>query len=69
MARSKRSYKDKPVRLYHSNHKALKKIAFLCEVPIELLTNAIMEKGLSDRDFMEKVLLELGANPRYLDES
>lgn len=69
MARSKlNGQKDKPVRLYYSNHKTVKRMGFQCTIAIEKLVNIIIEKATSDRDFMEKVLLELGVEPKCLDE-
>ncbi|MEM2760478.1 MAG: hypothetical protein QXU32_11870 [Nitrososphaerales archaeon] len=60
--------KDKPVRLYAINHKALKRISFQCEIALEALVNSMIAKVLNDKEFLEEILRELEVEPRCMDE-
>jgi hypothetical protein len=60
--------KDKPVAIYHQNHKALKRIAFQCEMAMEKLVNKLLEKDLEDKERLKRVLLELEIDPKCLED-
>lgn len=69
MAKSKlRSQKDKPVLICPVTHKVIRRIAFQCEIAIERLVNALLERDLQDKEGLKKVLLELEIDPKCLDE-
>ena len=62
-----RPQRMKPVLLYPENHLTLRKIAFMCDQKIEKMVNIILKKGLSNKELLKDVLLELEADPRCLD--
>lgn len=69
MAKSKISAKkDKPVHIYVENHKTLKRIAFQCEIALEMLVNKLLEKDILDKEKIKEVLLELEVDPKCIDE-